>query len=246
MVCTDGFMCRVHLILAAYVANFPEQCLVACNKESHCPCCLVESQNCGELKECTYRNMVDMLKTLQCRQRNKQSKKFDKEGLCPVFKPFWKELPFTDIFTCITPDILHQLHKGIFHDHLMQWCLGVIGEKEMDTCFQAVTQYPGLCHFKKGISVVSQWTGMEHKEMERVFVGLLSGAAEDLILLIARSLLNFITYAQFQQHTDKTLAAMQDSLSLFHAHKDILKELEIREHFNIPKIHSLIHYISSI
>ena len=129
MVCADGFMHRVHPILAAYIADFPEQCLVACNKENHCPCCLVESQNCGELEECMYHSMVDMLKTLQCRQKNNQSMKFNKEGLHLVFEPFWKELPFTDIFTCITPNILHQLHKGIFHDHLMQWCLGIISER---------------------------------------------------------------------------------------------------------------------
>ena len=87
---------------------------------------------------------------------------------------------------------------------------------------------------------------MEHKEMERVFIGLLSSVVEDCVLLIARSLLNSITYAQFQQHMDNTLAAMQDSLNLFHTHKDILKELKIHEHFNIPKIHSLVHYVSSI
>ncbi|KIM58473.1 hypothetical protein SCLCIDRAFT_28018 [Scleroderma citrinum Foug A] len=171
---------------------------------------------------------------------------FDKEGLCSVFKPFWKDLPFTDIFACITPNILHQLHKGIFHDHLVQWCLAVLSEKEMDARFQAVSQYPGLRHFKKGISAVSQWMGTEHREMERVFVGLLSSAAEENVLVMACSLLKFIYYAQFQQHTDKTLAAMQDSLSLFHAHKGVLIELGIRDHFNVPKIHSLVHYVSSI
>ena len=246
MVCADGCMCQVHPILAAYIADFPKQCLVGCNKESHCPHCLVKSENRGDVEECTYRSMVDTLKTLQHRWRNKQSTKFDMEGLCKVYEPFWKNLPFTDIFACITPDILHQLHKGIFHDHLLQWCLGIIGEKEMDAHFQAMGQYPGLCHFKKGISAVSQWTGKEHKEMERVFVGLLSGASEDKVLLVAHSLLDFIYYAQFQQQTDKTLTAMQDSLNVFHTHKDILVKLGIRDHFNVPKIHSLIHYVAAI
>ena len=246
MVCADGFVCRVHPILAAYVADFPEQCLVTCNKESRCPCCLVESEDRGDLEEWAHRSMVDTLKTLERRRKNKQSIKFDVEGLREVYDPFWKELPFTDIFACITPDILHQLHKGLFHDHLVQWCLSIVGEKEMDVRFWAVSQYPGLHHFKKGISTILQWTGTEHKEMERVFVGLLSGAAEDDVLLIARSLLDFIYYAQFQQHTDKTLAAMEDSLRLFHRHKNALVELAICDHFNVPKIHLLVHYVASI
>ncbi|KIM55951.1 hypothetical protein SCLCIDRAFT_29991 [Scleroderma citrinum Foug A] len=80
--------------------------------------------------------------------------------------------------------------------------------------------------------------------MERVFVGLLSGAAEDSVLLLARSLLDFIYYVQFQQQMDKTLAAMQDSLNVFHSCKGVVIELGIREHFNIPKIHSLLHYVA--
>ena len=199
-----------------------------------------------KIEECACHSMVDTLKMLRQKWRNKQSSKFDMKGLHPVYTPFWKDLPFTNIFACITPDILHQLHKGIFHDHLVQWCLGVVGEKEMHACFQGISQYPGLRHFKKGISMVSQWTGTEHKQMERVFVGLLSSAAEDNLLMTARSLLDFIYYAQFQQHTDKTLMAMQDSLSLFHVNKGVLIELRIREHFNVPKIHSLMHYVSSI
>ena len=200
----------------------------------------------GDLEACAWCNMVDTLKTLQWKQKNKQSRRFDMEGLCEVYKPFWKDLPFTDIFVCITPDIIHQLHKGIFHDHLVQWCLGIVGKKEMDKCFQGMSRYPGLRHFKKGISAVSQWTGMEHREMEWVFVGLLSGAAEDNVLVVARSLLDFIYYTQFQQHTDKTLTSMQDSLSLFHAHKDILVKLSIHDHFKVPKIHLLVHYVLSI
>ncbi|KAG2150338.1 uncharacterized protein EDB93DRAFT_1240350 [Suillus bovinus] len=104
MVCVDSWVRRVYPILAAYVANFPKQCLVSC---------------------------------------------------C---KPFWADLPHVDIFLVFTPDLLHQLHKGVFKDHL----------DEMDARFKAIPNYPGLRHFKKGISSVKQWTGHEHKEMQRV------------------------------------------------------------------------------
>ncbi|KAI6128677.1 hypothetical protein EDD16DRAFT_1547518 [Pisolithus croceorrhizus] len=109
-----------------------------------------------------------------------------------------------------------------------------------------MTQYPALCHFKKGISSVSQWTGTENKEMQSVFVSLLASAVEDSVLMVACSLLDFIYYAQLQQHMDTTLIAMEESTKSFHEHKHILIELELHEDFNIPKIHSMQHYISLI
>ncbi|KAI5992617.1 hypothetical protein EDC04DRAFT_2872765 [Pisolithus marmoratus] len=219
MVCADGYLCCVHPIFAAYVADFPEQCLVACNKESRCLCCLVQSNKRGDHEENPWRSMADTLKTLRCKHRNGRSRKFDDKGLHAVYKPFWKDLPFTNIFACITPDILHQLHKGVFHDHLLQWCVSIVGEKEVDAHFQAMSRYPGIL-------TVSQWTGTEHKEMQRVFVGLLSGTVDDHVLVVC------------QQHMDLSLKAMEDSLKTFHDHKHI--------DFNVLKIHSLQHYVSLI
>ncbi|KAF8181120.1 RNA ligase-domain-containing protein [Mycena galopus ATCC 62051] len=214
MTCADGLLRDTHPILAAYVADYPEQCLVACCMEHWCPEC----------------------------------KQFEKTlGLHPV-APFWAGLPHTDIFEAFTPDILHQMHKGVFKDHLVSWCTAVVGEKEMDARFKSMPSHPDVRPFKHGISTVSQWTGGEHKEMEKIFPGLMAGHAEPTVIKAATAVVDFIHFSSFECHTTTSLAAMDTTLGVFHKNKNIFLELEAcgQGHFNIPKIHSMEHYTPGI
>ncbi|KAG1776239.1 hypothetical protein EV702DRAFT_1046387 [Suillus placidus] len=187
----------------------------------------------GDALNSAMRDPESTKEILHKRKIGQHPPEFEANGLRAVYKPFWADLPHVDIFLAFTPDLLHQLHKGVFKDHLVKWCIDIIGEDEMDARFKAIPNYPGLQHFKKGISSVKQWTGHEHKEMHRV-------------LVVARSILDFSYYAQLHIQTTESLEALQTALTVFHANKDILKELAVREHFNIPKLHQLSHYVQSI
>jgi len=212
MVCADGWIRRVFPILAAYVADFPEQCLVACCMENRCPKCTVHANERGDLKRSRVRTCNDTIRILDGHKNGEAPLPFETDGLRAVYSPFWRDLPFCEIFSCFTPDLLHQIHKGVFKDHLVRWCQSIAGERSIDECFKAIPDFAGLRHFSNGISSVSQWTGTELKEMEKVFLGAVCDTLPKRVVKVVKALMDFIYYAQLSSHTHATLAAMEKCL----------------------------------
>ncbi|KAG6824370.1 hypothetical protein H0H92_007076, partial [Tricholoma furcatifolium] len=247
MRCADGYYRMVHPIVAAYVADYPEQCLVVGCKENACPICIVQPKQRGDPIYSVPRDPEKTLRTLAQQSHGRAPPAFVNESLRPI-KPFWRNLPHCNIFTCITPDILHQLHKGVFKDHVVSWASDAIGggSDEVDRRFRAMSPHSTLRHFKKGITLTTQWTGTEHKNMEKVFLGVLANATDPKVIRAVRGVLDFIYYASFEVHTEESLAHLDGAWRVFHENKHVFVDLEIRQHFNISKLHNIKHYLDSI
>ncbi|OBZ69084.1 hypothetical protein A0H81_10832 [Grifola frondosa] len=159
MTCPDDFMHSIWSIVATY-------CLIACCMENWCPMCKV-SPTCQGNHEAYPKHDINKTMNLLIKQELKTHDPNSKDK----FKSL--DLPFSDIFQWFIPDLLHQLHKEVFKDHLVKWCAVIISDEELDARFRVMSQTTELCHFKHGIFTISQWTGHEHKEMEKVFLGLM-------------------------------------------------------------------------
>ncbi|KIO24757.1 hypothetical protein M407DRAFT_51577, partial [Tulasnella calospora MUT 4182] len=256
MHCADKKTRRVHPLLSAYIADHPERSLAACVKANRCAPCPVQADGQGDLPRDRYgRRVVSVLRDPESAKKtihkafggdDEAQTEADLDGLQIVNKPFWADLPFSNIFMAFPPDILHQLHKGIFKDHLFSWCQTIMGEKEMDKRYISMPSHPSLRHFKHGISKVSQWTGNEYKQMEKVFLGAIAGAVPRQTFQAAKALLDFIYLAQQPSLDEDDLSKLDKLLETFHQLKDKGAFADVRDHFNIPKLHALIHYTALI
>ncbi|SJL15899.1 uncharacterized protein ARMOST_19407 [Armillaria ostoyae] len=82
--------------------------------------------------------------------------------------------------------------------------------------------------------------------MKKVFLSVLDGSVQNEVIECMQSVLDFIYYAHFEEHTDESLSKLDEAWHTFHDKKAVFIDLDIRQHFNIPKVYSTIHYASII
>ena len=155
-------------------------------------------------------------------------------------------MPYCDIHTSITPDILHQVNGGVF-SNLTTWCEAIIvGRNELDNRVQRLPPAHGVRHFSNGFSILMRKSAKEWKCMTKILLGSIIGAVPKRVIKAARSLLDFIYLAQYTSHSDENLGYMEEALKTFHKEKGVFQELWPGLSFDFPKLHSLLHFSRSI
>ncbi|EPS92888.1 hypothetical protein FOMPIDRAFT_1137184, partial [Fomitopsis schrenkii] len=132
----DGCVCKVFPVLASYVADYPEQCLVTCSKYGTCPKCQCPADMLGEEEPAALRTSELTEDIISHAWDSGGGRAAAVEAECMMLdvsggvkKPFWVGLPYADVHLSITPDVLHQLYQGVFK-HLVSWCQDLLSPEE--------------------------------------------------------------------------------------------------------------------
>ncbi|QRV84095.1 hypothetical protein RhiJN_12111 [Ceratobasidium sp. AG-Ba] len=251
MVCADGAVRRVHPIAAAHMADFEEQCTVACTYRTRCPICDVPHEGRGDGQgEAKIRTR---LQTLEALRHDRQGYTWTRHhlGIRPTM-PYWAKLPFATGHSSLVPDMLHQIHNGVFKDHLLGKWKHILGNQTLDERFMGVPHFPGIRHFKTGISSFfkAKWRGTESKAAGKVLLPMVAESRPTDAVRATRCLVDFMYRVHLPQLDDDDLAQLEEDLAEFHRVKHIFVlegAIDTEDGYDgIPKIHMLSHYVHLI
>ena len=132
----DGVIRKFFPIFAIHVGDYPEQVQCTCVKSRKCPTCRVAKGHLGfwiekTITEPPLYNLDKIIDAMNDPNHKDWPKRCESLGIRPVYKPYWRDLPYADPFLSITPDILHQVHQGMLK-HLIQWLRQAYGDAEID------------------------------------------------------------------------------------------------------------------
>ncbi|KAL6308722.1 hypothetical protein BKA93DRAFT_725077 [Sparassis latifolia] len=238
--CADGHFRCVIYGLGPYITDYPEQALLACIVQGWCPKCTAKNTDLNSGGGRRSRNHTDVLI-----EELGLDILWQDYGIVGDIVPFTNDFLQADIHELLSPDLLHQLIKGTFKDHLVDWVEQYIHGKhpparakailaDIDRRISVVPPFSNLRRFPKGRGF-KQWTGDDSKVLMKVYLPAISGYVPRQMVRAICSFLDFCYLARRDVHTEKMLNDLDRDRVIF-------AKCGVRIGFSLPRQHSLDHY----
>ncbi|ESK83826.1 hypothetical protein Moror_13527 [Moniliophthora roreri MCA 2997] len=244
----DGYYQRVIYSLGPYIGDYPEQVLLTCIVQGWCPQCTAHYKDLdGPAGPHSHAHTERVAKAMPS-----ATQQWDKYGIVAGIMPFTASFPRADIHACIAPDILHQLIKGTFKDHLVTWVQELIkiehDKKEVvqimadiDCCIAAAPLFPSLRRFPEGRGF-KQWTGNDSKALMKVYLPAIAGRLPDGVVRAIAAFIDVCYLIRQDVISEDDIRQISAGIETFHRERAIFKDMEIKDTFSLPCQHSLSHY----
>ncbi|KAF8263103.1 hypothetical protein EI94DRAFT_1773032 [Lactarius quietus] len=250
--CPDGHFHHAIFSLGPYIADYPEQVWLTGVVSKWCPKCDAQPTNLdGPESHRRSHTKTDLLiKTFSPRVL------WDDFGVRHNIVPFTYSFPCADIHELLAPDLLHQLIKGIFKDHLVEWVLKYLhvthGEKasleiieDIDRRISAVPPFSGLRRFPDGRDY-KQWTGDDSKALMKVFLAAITGYLPSVMV---RSIVAFMDACYITRRNainSIALEHLRNSVDMYHELRSVFVQAGVRNTLSLPHQHALMHFYHAI
>ncbi|KAH8978868.1 hypothetical protein EDB86DRAFT_3248737 [Lactarius hatsudake] len=161
----------------------------------------------------------------------------DRACVLIVHQPFTTHFPQANIHELLSPDLLHQVIKGTFKDHLVEW----------------VTDYLHIVHGKAGakerladidqrIAAVPSFPGDDSKALMKVYLPAIVGYVPPQMVRAIAAFMEFCYLARQSQLDEDTLDQIDMAVAHFRQEREIFEDTGVREDFSLPRQHSISHY----
>ncbi|KAH9919576.1 hypothetical protein B0H21DRAFT_702115 [Amylocystis lapponica] len=250
--CPDGHYRRVIYGIGPYIADYPEQTLAGCIVQGWCVTCTAHRNNLGDGKQYGQRTLEHREALLAALDSGTL---WEDYGIIADVIPFTNDFPRADINRLMTPDLLHQIIKGAFYDHLVTWVGEYLvlehgdsgAEKILDEIdrrrIAAVPAFAGLRRFPEGRNF-KQWTGDDSKALMKVYIPAIAGLVPRDIVRTFAAFLQFCYLVRRSFLTERTLEEVSTALTKFHHYRKVFETTGVRpDGFSLPRQHSLDHYV---
>ncbi|KAJ2921951.1 hypothetical protein H1R20_g15145, partial [Candolleomyces eurysporus] len=248
MRCPDGHFRRAVFSIGPVIADYPEQVWLAGVVQNWCPKDFAPPENLDD-PTATRRTHE---KTDFLVNHYDRAMIWDSFGVRDDVVPFTHSFPRADIHELLSPDLLHQVIKGTFKDHLVSWINNYIHSshptnkaleiiQDIDRRISAVPSHPGLRRFPDGRNF-TQWTGDDSKALMKVYLAaVVDYIPEDMTKCLA-SFLELCYIFRRNAITASALNEAEQHLKDFHRLRDVFVETGVRAHCSLPRQHALKHF----
>jgi hypothetical protein len=246
-----GSIRKMYPIVAAWFADYPEQCMLAIAAKNQSPITIAGHHDLDSdvplpprTREWILEKVAAACSTVNPSNVIKYTKAAKREGILGVHEPFWEHLPWFQPEYVMCPDILHGLLK-FWHDHILKWTTHLVGKDELNGRLRLVPPVTGFKSFSKGIQGMTHWTGREDRELQRIILPVIANASKitEGVMTCLRAFHDFLFLVQYRIHTPSTLKYLSDALADFHKTKQVFIDTGARRgkkgvitHFRIPKV----------
>ncbi|KAF8801177.1 hypothetical protein BYT27DRAFT_7226944 [Phlegmacium glaucopus] len=236
----DGYYRRTLYGIGPYITDYPEQVLLACVVQGWCPRCDAQWDNLDQPAGRRAHRLTEVLFEVMGTKAL-----WDDYGIIDGIMPFTHGFPRADIHEILSPDLLHQIIKGTFKDHLVTWVTAYIQAvntpadakgilADIDRRLAAAPSFPGLRRFPEG-------RGFKHSSTMQVYLPAITGHVPPQMVRALSSFMEFCYLVRRSVLDEDDLVAIDTAVANFHRDRVIFDDVR-PDGYSLPRQHSLVHY----